>query len=111
MPIIYTCIARAKDATILVESTAPELGGNAPQVSLALMEYIRDHPQILEEGARKTWYQKNGATKDFFSGMIDSFTGDYDIMDGTEHFFHVVKKSEVVYSCLSDDNDPREQNV
>lgn len=111
MPIIYTCIARAKDATVLVESSAPELGGNAPQITLALLHYIRDHPEILEEGARKTWSQKNDATADFFSGLIDSLTGGNELLDGTEHYFHVLRKDGVIYSCLSDDSDPREQNV
>jgi len=111
MPIIYACIARAKDATILVESTAPELGGNAPQISLALMEYIRDHPKSLEEGARKTWLQKNEGTKDFFSGMIEACAGGYDTLDGTEHYFHTFKKNGVIYSCLSDDDDQRQQSV
>jgi hypothetical protein len=111
MPIIYTCIARAKDATVLAESSAPELGGNAPQLTLALLQYIRDHPQVLEEGARKTWSQKNDATADFFTGLFDSLTGGNDLLDGTAHFFHLMKKDGIIFSCLSDDSDTREQNV
>lgn len=114
--IIYSCICRALDSTVLVESSNPQLGGNASQVTLALMEALRDAPHFAPEGEPKTFSQRNEEeSHDFFADLINSCTGGlYVAMDGattSNHFFHVWLKDGIYYSCLSDDEDYREQQV
>ena len=52
-----------------------------------------------------------GTSGENFSGMIEACAGGYDTLDGTEHYFHTFKKNGVIYSCLSDDDDQRQQSV
>lgn len=99
---------------MLVESSNPQLGGNASQVMLALMEALRDAPDLIPEGERRTYSQQNQGSTDFFSELVNSCTGGlYVAMDGTtsEHFFHIVHQGGIYYSCLSDDSFHREQQV
>jgi hypothetical protein len=118
--IVYAVICRAKDAAILVEVSSPELGGNAPQVTTALLEHLRDHPDQLAEGERKTFLQRNEEL-DLFSMFLESCSA-YGLSTTTEtttnnnnnaeeHYFHLYKTAGVIYCCLGDDNDLRTQKV
>lgn len=112
--IVYAVICRSRDAAVLAENYSPELGGNAPQVTMALMERLRDRPEYLAKGESKTFAQRNEET-DFFA--FTSFLGACTAAGGTnasglaDHFFHVVHDGTVFFSCLSDDPDPRSHAV
>jgi hypothetical protein len=110
--IVYAVICRSHDAAVLVENYSPELGGNAPQVTVALLERLRDHPEFLPPGERKIFAQRND-TNDFFGDIFVACTGGVDNTDGglMEHFFHVWHVGGVFYSCLSDDPDVRSHQV
>ena len=124
--IIYTVICRAKDAAILVECADRELAGNAPQVTAMLMGHLRDHPDILLSGERKTFVQHNNASSqdkengglanfDFFSMFMDTCANalgeetEQSIQD--EHYFHIILKGGVFFCCIGDDPDFRDQKV
>jgi len=113
--IVYAVICRSRDAAVLVENYSPELGGNAPQVTLALMERLRDHPEFLTKGESKTFSQRNEETDFFaFTSFLEAcYTGgekDNATAYG-DHFFHVIHDGTVLFSCLSDDPDPRSHAV
>jgi hypothetical protein len=110
--IVYAVICRSRDAAVLVENYSPELGGNAPQVTVALLERLRDHPEFLPPGERKIFAQRND-TNDFFSDILMACTGGFENPDGglMDHFFHVWHVGGVFYSCLSDDPDVRSHQV
>lgn len=112
--IVYAVICRSRDAAVLAENYSPELGGNAPQVTVALMERLRDRPEYLPEGSQKTFAQRNEEFDLFaFRGMLEACTGGGG--DGTtvtgDHFFHVIHDGTVLFTCLSDDPDPRSHQV
>lgn len=114
MTIVYAVICRASDATILVENTSPELKGNAAQVTLALMQHLRDHPELVEEGDHKTLKHRNDEEEDFFDHFVHAActAGAMDDDDEPdEHFFHLYLKDEVFYCCLGDDPGTRDQAV
>ena len=120
--IVYSVICRSKDAAILAEfsSEALQPGSNAPQVTAALLEHLRDHPSVMKEGDLKTFRHRNdgGASgDDFFSQFLQActvavnLTDDIDLGSVEEHFFHLWHQDEVFYCCLSDDQDPIQQKV
>lgn len=111
--IIYAVIARASDAAILVDCCDPLLKGNAPLVTQVLMEHLRDNPTLVSEGDRRTFVQRNAdESLDFFSHFLDaacSMALGEDMVD--EHYFHLLLRDGVYYSCISDDEDSRDQKV
>ncbi|KAL3910567.1 MAG: hypothetical protein SGILL_007644 [Bacillariaceae sp.] len=117
--IVYAVICRSKDANILCEFSSEALTGNAPQVTAALLEHLRDHPAIMKEGDLKTFRHRNDGTseEDFFSQFLQACTvavstaEELDLGSVEEYFFHLWHQDEVFYCCLSDDRDPREQKV
>ncbi|KAL3903740.1 MAG: hypothetical protein SGILL_010332 [Bacillariaceae sp.] len=118
--IVYAVICRSKDAAVLAEYSSEALTGNAPQVTAALLEHLRDHPAIMKEGDLKTFRHRSddGMTEDdFFSQFLQACTvavnttEELDIGAVEEHFFHLWHQDEVFYCCLSDDRDPKEQKV
>jgi hypothetical protein len=114
MTIVYAVICRASDATILVENTSPELKGNAAQVTLALMQHLRDHPELVEEGDHKTLKHRNDEEDDIFDHFVHAActAGALDDDDDEdEHFFHLLLKDDVFYCCLGDDPASRDQAV
>ena len=113
MTIVYAVICRASDATILVENTSSELKGNAAQVTLALMEHLRDHPELVEDGDHKTLKHRNDEENDFFDHFVHAActAAHLDDDDPDEHFFHLLLKDEVFYCCLGDDPASRDQAV
>jgi hypothetical protein len=114
MTILYAVICRANDATILVENTEPALKGNAAQVTLALMQHLRDHPELVMEGDHKTLLHRNDEEEnDFFSHFVDAAckAANLDDDEPDEHFFHLYLKDEVFYCCLGDDPGTRDQAV
>lgn len=110
--IVYAVICRSRDAAVLAENYSPELSGNAPQVTMALMERLRDHPEFLSEGETKTFAQRN-EDFDFFAfrGMLEACTGGGGTAVTGDHFFHVIHDGTVYFSCLSDDPDLRSHQV
>jgi hypothetical protein len=102
MTIVYAVICRASDATILVENTSSELKGNAAQVTLALMQHLRDHPELVEDGDHKTLKHRNDEENDFFDHFVHAActAAHLDDDDPDEHFFHLLLKDDVFYCCL-----------
>jgi hypothetical protein len=117
--IVYAVICRSKDAAILCEHSTEAVTGNAPQVTAALLEHLRDHPAIMKEGDLKTFRHRNDGVneEDFFSQFLQACTvaistaEEMDLGAIEEHFFHLWHQDEVFYCCLSDDKDPKEQKV
>jgi hypothetical protein len=99
---------------VLAENYAHEMGGNAPQVNMALMEYLRDNPTDLPSGEKKTFLQQNEQQETFFWGFLEACGMDQNASSGNSdmrHFFHVLHQDGVFYSCLSDDPDLNEHKV
>ena len=122
MTIVYAVICRARDAGILVECATEALdGSNAPQVTTALLEHLRDNPATMSEGDLKTFVQRNSKGDwdgdDFFSQFMQACTvsittaEELDAGALQEHFFHLWYDAGVFYCCLSDNPQPREQKV
>jgi len=115
--IIYAAIARARDAATLVEVTSSNhMRGNFGQVTVTLLEHLRDTPALIMDGELKTFVQRNEAETDFFSHFIEACSVAFDSTNslnssGEEHYFHVFRKADVFYCCLGDDPDPRDQKV
>uniref|UniRef100_A0A7R9WY67 V-SNARE coiled-coil homology domain-containing protein n=1 Tax=Craspedostauros australis TaxID=1486917 RepID=A0A7R9WY67_9STRA len=117
--IVYFVICRSQDAAVLVEMATEALRGNAPQVTTALMEHLRDHPQQAPEGDLKTFVQRNGAEgeDDIFNMFMNACTvavrtsATMDLGDVEEHYFHLLHDDGVFYCCLSDDDELRKQKV
>ncbi len=122
MTIVYAVICRARDAGILVEVATEALdGSNAPQVTTALLEHLRDHPAAMKEGDLKTFVHRNENGgwdgDDFFSQFMQACTvnittsDDLDLGAIQEHYFHLWYEAGVFYCCLSDNPEPKEQKV
>lgn len=115
--IVYASIARIRDGAVLVEVTSADYNkGNAGQVMTTLVQHLKDHPELIEDGQRKTFIQRNEMETDFFSHFIEACAvaiGDNgDEENGLEeHYFHLYRKDDVYYCCLGDDPDPRDQKV
>lgn len=111
--IIYAVIARASDAAVLADCCDPLLKGNAPLVTTVLMEHLRDHPELVQEGDLRTFVQRNtDDSLDFFTNFFDlacSMAMGDDEVD--ENYFHLYLKDGVYYCCISDDEDSRDQKV
>jgi vesicle-associated membrane protein 7 len=109
--IVYAVICRSRDAAVLAENYSPELGGNAPQVTLALIERLRDCPEYLPNGENKTFAQRNEEADFFaFTSFLEACTGGANTALA-DHFFHVMHDGTIFFSCLSDDPDPRSHAV
>ncbi|KAL7567799.1 hypothetical protein ACA910_000551 [Epithemia clementina (nom. ined.)] len=120
--LIYAAIARASDASVLVDCCDPLLKGNASVVTSLLFCHLRDHPELLQEGEHQTLVQRNdghgsdgnsgGSQVDLFSVFLDSMCtmamGDDDVQ---EHFFHLFYRKGVIYCCIGDDSDLKDQKV
>jgi len=127
--IVYAAIARAKDAAILVEVISADIsrGTNVGQVVATMLQHLRDHPELIADGDRRTFVQRNEAETDFFSHFIeacsvalgDTTTSDSGSVGGgagereglDEHYFHLYLKDGVYYCCLGDEPDARDQKV
>ncbi|MGK3751529.1 MAG: vesicle-associated membrane protein 7 [Bacillariaceae sp.] len=129
--IVYSVVSRQSDASILCEYSTDNLTGNAPQCTAALLEHLRDHPNILKKGDLKTLRHSNKASsssggggggscgndEDFFSQFLQACTvaittaEEMDLGTVDEYFFHLWHQEEIFYCCLSDDKDPRHQKV
>jgi len=121
--IVYAVICRSSDAAILCEYSTDELTGNVPQCTAALLEHLRDHPNILKQGDLKTFRHTNKPSssgvneEDFLSQFLKAFTvaittaDEMDLGSVEEYFFHLWHQEGVFYCCLGDDKDPRQQKV
>ncbi|CAJ1962835.1 unnamed protein product [Cylindrotheca closterium] len=120
--IVYTVICRARDAAILVELATESLaGGNAPQVTTALLEHLRDNPSVIQEGHLKTFVHRNQDDEemgdDIFNTVMQACTvpissaPDLDIGQFQEHYFHLWLDDGIYYCCLSDSPEPRHHKV
>eukprot|EP00548_Thalassiothrix_antarctica_P009569 CAMPEP_0194159406 /NCGR_PEP_ID=MMETSP0152-20130528/77813_1 /TAXON_ID=1049557 /ORGANISM="Thalassiothrix antarctica, Strain L6-D1" /LENGTH=197 /DNA_ID=CAMNT_0038868969 /DNA_START=156 /DNA_END=749 /DNA_ORIENTATION=- len=112
--IFYTCIARTFDGVVLAEAQHPTTGGNGDQIMRTLMDRLVEIPEAIPPSTGKTFSQRSkGETGDFFADMLFC-TGGYIFMDGgseIDHFFHVWNYDGIYYSCISDDDDNRAQQV
>ena len=125
MTIVYAVVCRSRDAAILCEVSSEALTGNAPQVTTALLEHLRDNPSALQEGDLKTFVHRNDRDvengdpgDDFFSQFMNACTiavtttdSELDIGAVQEHYFHLWHQAGVYYCCLSDDPVQRQQKV
>lgn len=122
MTIVYSVICRARDAGILVELATEALdGSNAPQVTTALLEHLRDNPAACQEGDLKTFVHRNEEGgfdgEDFFSQFMQACTvsirttQELDLGAIQENYFHLWYENGVFFCCLSDNPDPKEQKV
>lgn len=124
--IVYVVICRSSDAAILCEYSSDDLTGNAPQCTAAILEHLRDHPNIVKQGDLKTFrhaskptYRSScgGNEGDFFSQFFQACTvaittaEEMDLGSIEEHFFHLWNQDGVFYCCLGDDRDDRQQKV
>ena len=124
--IVYVVICRSSDAAILCEYSTDDLTGNAPQCTAAILEHLRDHPNILKEGDLKTFRNSNKASNgssgcsdegDYLSQFLQACTvaittaEEMDLGSIEEHFFHLWHQDGVFYCCLSDDKEARQQKV
>ncbi|KAL3934538.1 MAG: hypothetical protein SGBAC_009765 [Bacillariaceae sp.] len=120
--IVYTVICRARDAAILVELATESLaGGNAPQVTTALLEHLRDNPNVIQEGNLKTFVHRNHDDEemgdDIFGTVMQACTvpissaAELDLGQFQEHYFHLWLDKGIYYCCLSDSPEPRHHKV
>jgi hypothetical protein len=111
--ILYALIARVKDAAVLIDACSPDVkGGNAPQVTVMLLEYLKENPDSMQDGQYKTLRQVNNQQggEDFLSLFTQACTialGE----DMLEFFFHLYLKDSIIYCALSDDSGIREQQA
>mmetsp|Transcript_26338 Transcript_26338/g.56467 ORF Transcript_26338/g.56467 Transcript_26338/m.56467 type:complete len:278 (+) Transcript_26338:103-936(+) len=124
MTIVYVAICRSSDAAILCEFSEGDLSGNAPQCTAALLEHLRDHPDVLKQGDLKTYRHTNkasqsggGQDEDFFSQFLQACTiavttaDELDLGSVEEYFFHLWHQEGIYYCCLGDDKESRQQKV
>ena len=121
--IVYAVICRARDAGILVELATESLaGGNAPQVTTALLEHLRDNPNVIRDGSLKTFVHRNHDDAEFggddiFNTMLQACTvpissaAELDLGHFQEHYFHLWLDNGIYYCCLSDSPEPRHHKV
>lgn len=120
--IVHAVVSRQNDAAILCEFSDRTLQGNVPQCTAAILEHLRDNPDVLKDGELKILRHKNNSDgnsseNDFFSHFLNACTiaissaDEIDLGLVEEYFFHLWRKDDLFYCCLSDDNDPRDQNV
>jgi vesicle-associated membrane protein 7 len=120
--IVYAVVCRSSDAAILSEYSTDDLTGNAPQCTAAILEHLRDHPNILKEGDLKTFRNTNKSSsrveeEDFLSQFLQACTvaittaEEMDLGSVEEHFFHLWHREGIFYCCLGDDKEARQQKV
>jgi len=111
--IVYAVICRSKDAVVLAEHSSNSLmSGNAPQVTISLMEHLRDNPKLINNGEMKTLVHNNDDQEDdFFSDFLNVCAMTMDFPDIDEYYFHLFLKDGVLYCCISDDFDAKDQKV
>lgn len=111
--IVYAVVCRVQDATVLADHSSDSLtSGNCPQVTVALLQHLKDHPDIVKDGELKTFVHNNEeGVEDFFSDFLNvcAMNFDDDFLD--EYYFHLFLKDGVFYCCISDDPDTRDQKV
>ena len=114
MPVVYVNVSRARDAAVLCEATNSDLRGtNVAQVTTQLLEHLRDHPGLIQDGDCRTFIQRNKKEADFLSNFMEAC---YSVMEDFEaleddHFFHLYLKDGVYFVCLGDDPDMKDQKV
>jgi hypothetical protein len=124
--ILYAVIAKAKDGTILVESTIGGVEGNFPQITAEVLQRIvstsdwtsslgtlqsSSAVELLPEGGKRTFIQRHdeGFLGGLFSG-VSNWGGDEEsgvMEDKLDYYFHLSRASGVICLCISDDADPR----
>lgn len=111
--IVYSAIARAKDAVVLAETSSENLmSGNAPQVTIELMKHLSNNPHVIQDAEMKTFVHNNEDDEDdFFSDFMNVCAMKMEVSDVEEYFFHLLVKDGVYYCCISDDPDTRDQKV
>lgn len=112
--IVYSVIARAKDATVLAETSSENLiSGNAPQISIAFLKHLSDNPnQYIQDGEKKTFVYSEEDEDDFFSDFMNVCAMKMDVSDILEeYYFHLFCKDGIFFLCISDDPDTRNQKV
>lgn len=123
--IVYAVVCRSSDAAILCEFSTDELSSNnAPQCTAAILEHMRDHPNVLKEGDLKTFRnmsQLDGAScmseDDFLSQFLQACSvavttaDEMDLASVEEYFFHIWHQEGIFYCCLSDDRESRQQKI
>ena len=114
--LIYSAIARASDASVLVDCCDPLLKGNAAVVTSLLFCHLRDHPELIQEGEHQTLVQRNdgngaGGQVDLLSSFVDSMC----IVMGEdavqEHYFHLFYQKGIIFCCIGDDSELSDQKV
>ena len=133
MTILYAVICRSKDAAVLAEfiSEAMPVGSNAPQVTVALLEHLRDNPAAVQDGDMTTYVHRNDGSNnkgssssgrkkndDIFGSFLQACTVPLKTTDENlelghvqENYFHLWNEKNVFYCCLSDDPNPKYQKV
>jgi hypothetical protein len=116
MTIVYVNVSRARDAAVLCEATNADLRStNVAQVTTQLLEHLKDHPGLIQDGDCRTFVHRNQKESDFFSNFVEAC---YSVMEDSDfeaiqddHFFHLYLKDGVYYVCLGDDPDMKDQKV
>ena len=112
MTVIYAVICRSTDSTVLSEVCDKDIKGSVGPVFLELLQHICRNPKCLEENEYKTFVQSNDSV-DFFSHFLEACNaaiGEASEME-EDYYFHLLKRKEVIYGCLGDDPDLRDQKV
>lgn len=119
--IVYAVVCRSSDAAILCEYSTDDLSGNAPQCTAAILEHMRDHPNILKEGDIKTFRNTSRSStyteEDFLSQFLQACSvaittaDEMDLGTVEEYFFHIWHQEGIFYCCLGDDKQARQQKV
>ena len=110
--IVYAVICRATDAVVLAEHSTDSLSGNAPQVTIALIQHLKDNPDIVNDGELRTFvHSSNDMEDDFFSDFLNVCSMNVGLDEMDESYFHLYLKDGVFYCCISDDPDTRDQKV
>ena len=134
--ILYAVIARAKDGTVLVESSVAGVEGNFPRITIEVLERIvsssnyvsalgtlesSSNVELLPEGSRRTFVQKHDEPMfgGIFSGVAQQWTCfgfDNDVESSSggaanngdmDYYFHLRREENVICLCISDDADVR----
>ena len=145
--ILYAVIARAKDGAVLVESAVAGVEGNFPQIAVELLNSVLSTSnynsalgtlessstvELLPDGARRTFIQRNNGPNMFGSMFGGSFCGvatqwnnlttNNDMESNNtdnnnnnngdmDYYFHMSRKENIICLCISDDTDVRYHQV
>lgn len=110
--IVYAVICRASDAAVLAEHSTESLSGNAPQVTIALVQHLKENSDSVRDSELKTFVHNNEeGADDFFSDFLNVCAMNVDADEMEESYFHLFLKDGVFYVCISDDPDTRDQKV